>query len=74
MATVAARKEESLDSLMRRFRRKIEKEGLMDEMQKRRFYKSPSVKKREKHEAALKRAAKAARKFQAAEESLKKGK
>lgn len=74
MATVAARKEESLDSLMRRFRRKIEKEGLMDEMQKRKFYKSPSVKKREKHEAALKRAAKAARKFQVAEESLKKGK
>ena len=58
MAQVSARKEESLESMIRRFNRKIEKEGLVEDMWKHTYYKSPSVKKREKHESALKRLAK----------------
>lgn len=63
MAKVIARPEESVESLIRRFRKKVEKAGILDDMRKHEYYKSPAVKKREKHENAMKRAAKAARKF-----------
>lgn len=74
MAKVIAYKDESLESLIRRFKKKIEREDLLIEMRKKDFYKSPSLKKREKHENALKRAAKFARKNQKNEDSVKKGK
>ena len=70
MAKVIAYKDESLESLIRRFKKKIEREDLL--MRKKDFYKSPSLKKREKHENALKRAAKFARKNQKNEDSVKK--
>lgn len=73
MAKVTARRDESLDSLIRRFKKKVEKEAIMDDMRKKQFYKAPSLKKREKHEAALKRAAKAARKLQKNTDQLRKG-
>lgn len=74
MAKVYARKEESLDSLIRRFKRKIEKDGTLEDMRKHEFYKSPSIKKREKHEAALKRNAKTARKLEKFNADYKRGK
>lgn len=74
MAKVYARKEESLDGLIRRFKRKIEKDGTLEDMRKHEFYKSPSIKKREKHEAALKRNAKAARKLEKFNADYKRGK
>lgn len=65
MATVrASYKDESVESLIRKFRKKIEKEGTLFDMRKKDFYKSPATMKREKHEAAVKRAVKAARKYQ----------
>lgn len=73
MAKVTARRDESLDSLIRRFKKKVEKEAIMDDMRKKQFYKASSLKKREKHEAALKRAAKAARKLQKNTDQLRKG-
>lgn len=63
MAKVTAHPGESAESLIRRFKKKVEKAGILEDMRKHEFYKSPSVKKREKHENAMKRAAKAARKF-----------
>ena len=74
MAKVTAHRDESLDSLIRKFKKKVEKEAIMDDMRKKQFYKSPSLKKREKHEAALKRAAKIARKSQRGEDSIKRSK
>lgn len=74
MAKVVAYRDESLDSLLRRFKKKVEKEDLLIELHKKDFYKSPSLKKREKHENALKRAAKIARKSQRSEDSTKRGK
>lgn len=55
---------EDLESMLRRFKRKVEKEEILEDMRKHEFYKSPSVKKREKHENALKRAAIAQRKLE----------
>ena len=45
---------ESLDSMIRRFKKSVEKEGILEDMKKHEFYKSKSVKKRLKHEEALK--------------------
>ena len=45
---------ESLDSMIRRFKKSVEKERILEDMKKHEFYKSKSVKKRLKHEEALK--------------------
>ena len=60
---------EDLESLLRRFRKKVEKEGLVEELRKREYYKSPSLKKREKHKNALKRAAALQRKLERGQNS-----
>ena len=70
MATVRAYRDESVESLIRKFKKKVDKEGILFDIRKYEFYKSPSLKKKEKHENALKRAQKAARKR---EESCRKG-
>jgi len=48
------RTSESVDSLVRRFKKKVEKEGILLDMKKKEYYVSKSVKKRLKHEEALK--------------------
>lgn len=74
MAKVVAYRDESLESLIRRFKKKVEKEDLLVELHKKDFHKSPSIKKREKHKNALKRAAKIARKIMRNEDSVRRGK
>lgn len=39
---------ESIDSALKRFRRECEKEGIIQDMRKHEFYKSPSVLKKER--------------------------
>lgn len=63
MAKVVLRKDETQEALIRRFKKRVEKEGIIEDIRKHEYFKSPAIKAREKHEAALKRAAKAARKF-----------
>ena len=55
MAQVTVRKGEDINKAIRRFKRKVENEGIMKEVKKRRYYLKPSVKKKEKREAAEKR-------------------
>lgn len=55
---IILRPEESVDSAIRRFKKEQIKAGTIQELRKREFYMSPSLKKRKKHEAALKRAKK----------------
>ena len=57
MATYA-RKDETVDSLLRRFKKETMKSGITAELRKREHYVAPSAKRRAKHEAALKRAKK----------------
>ena len=55
MAKVIVRKNETPEKALRRFKRKVEREGIMRDFKKNRYYKKPSVRKKEKVKAAQKR-------------------
>ncbi len=55
MAKVVVRKNENTERAIKRFKRKVEREGIMRDLKKKRYYKKPSVKKKEKQKAAEKR-------------------
>ena len=59
MATVKVRKNEDINKAMRRFKRKIEAEGIMRELKRRRFFVKPSAAKKIKRKNAEKRRRKA---------------
>ena len=61
MARVVVRKNENTEKAIKRFKRKVEKEGIMRDIKKNRHYKKPSVKKKEKRKAAQKRRRKLAK-------------
>tara|TARA_R110002167_G_C12280307_1_gene615039 strand:+ start:105 stop:305 length:201 start_codon:yes stop_codon:yes gene_type:complete len=58
---IIVRKNEPIEKAMRRFKRKVESEGIMRDMKKKRYYKKPSVAKKEKTKAAEKRRRKLAK-------------
>ncbi len=55
MSEVKIGKNESLESALRRFKRQIQKAGVLAEVRKREHYEKPSVKRKKKSEAARKR-------------------
>lgn len=55
MAETRVRKNESLDSALRRFKRSCAKAGVMSEVRKRKYYEKPSVRRKKKSAAARKR-------------------
>ena len=55
MSKIVARKNESLDDALRRFKRSVTKAGTLQEARKREHYEKPSVKRKRKSEAARKR-------------------
>ena len=55
MAQVIVRENESLESALRRFKRKCARAGVLAEIRKREHYEKPSVKRKKKAEAARKR-------------------
>lgn len=63
MATVRSSNHEPLESMLRKFKKKVVKEGIMEDMKKKEFYKKHSIKKKEKSEAARKLAEKSTKKF-----------
>ena len=52
MSEIRVKDNESLDSALRRFKRKCAKSGVMSEIRKREHYEKPSVKRKKKSEAA----------------------
>ncbi|MDR3217135.1 MAG: 30S ribosomal protein S21 [Clostridiaceae bacterium] len=56
MSTVKVGDNESLESAIRRFKRKCARDGIIGDLRKREAYEKPSVKKKKKAEAARKRA------------------
>ena len=54
MADVKASSEESFESLLRRFNKKVQQAGILSEIRRREFYEKPSLKRKRK-EAAKKR-------------------
>jgi small subunit ribosomal protein S21 len=55
MSEVKVGKNETLDSALRRFKRQIQRAGVLAEARRRERYEKPSVKKKKKSEAARKR-------------------
>lgn len=59
MSTVKVGENESLDSAIRRFKRKCARDGIIGDLRRKEHYEKPSVKKKKKAEAARKRMYKA---------------
>ena len=55
MSEIRVKDNESLDSALRRFKRSCAKAGVLSEVRKREHYEKPSVKRKQKSEAARKR-------------------
>ena len=55
MSEIKLKENESLDNALRRFKRQCQKAGVISELRKREFYEKPSVKRKQKSEAARKR-------------------
>ena len=55
MAEVQVQPGESIESALKRFKKKIQKAGILSEIKRREHYVKPSVKKKRKAEAARKR-------------------
>ncbi len=62
MAEVKAFEGEDFERLLKRFKKEVEKAGILSELKKREFYEKPSEKKKKKLKAARRRALKKARK------------
>lgn len=63
MAEVTAGDEESFDSLLKRFNRKVQQDGILAELRRREHYEKPSIKRKRKKAAKKRGAAKGARMF-----------
>jgi small subunit ribosomal protein S21 len=57
MPVVHVREEESFENALRRFKRKVEKSGILTELRKRQHYEKPSVKRKRKTVQARKKMA-----------------
>ncbi|MBQ8761875.1 MAG: 30S ribosomal protein S21 [Clostridia bacterium] len=55
MTMVVVGKDETLDSALKRFKRKCQKDGIIGDLRKREAYEKPSIKRKKKAEAARKR-------------------
>lgn len=55
MSTIIVGEHESVESALRRFKRKCSRNGIIGDLRKKEFYEKPSVKRKKKSEAARKR-------------------
>lgn len=55
MSVVKVGENESVDSAIKRFKRKCQKDGIIGDLRKKEAYEKPSVRKKKKSEAARKR-------------------
>ena len=55
MIKVAIQEGESIDKILKRFKKKYEKAGVLKEFRKRQFFVKPSIKKRVKQAKAIRR-------------------
>ena len=55
MSTIKVGENESIDSALRRFKRKCSRDGIIGDLRRKEHYEKPSVRKKKKSEAARKR-------------------
>lgn len=58
MSTIKVGENESIDSALRRFKRKCSRDGIIVDLRRKEHYEKPSVRKKKKSEAARKRSVK----------------
>lgn len=58
MSTIRVGENESIDSALRRFKRKCSRDGIIGDLRRKEHYEKPSVRKKKKSEAARKRSVK----------------
>ncbi|MBM4277700.1 MAG: 30S ribosomal protein S21 [Deltaproteobacteria bacterium] len=63
MPDVRIKENESFENALRRFKKQVEKTGVLSEVRKREHYEKPSIKRKKKALTAKKRAMKRMRKF-----------
>jgi len=63
LAEVTAGDEESFDSLLKRFNRKVQQDGILAELRRRAHYENPSIKRKRKKAAKKRGAARGTRMF-----------
>jgi small subunit ribosomal protein S21 len=63
LAEVTVGNEESFDSLLKRFNRKVQQDGILAELRRREHYEKPSIKRKRKKAAKKRGAAKGSRSF-----------
>lgn len=64
VTTVLVREDESFENALRRFKKQVEKAGVLSEMRKRQHYEKPSVRRKKKALAARKKMLKKTRMFE----------
>lgn len=64
VTTVLVREDESFENALRRFKKQVEKAGVLSEMRKRQHYEKPSVRRKKKALAARKKMLKKLRMFE----------
>ncbi len=55
MSTIRVGENESVDSALRRFKRKCSRDGIIGDLRRKEHYEKPSVRRKKKREAARKR-------------------
>ena len=58
MSEIRIKENESIDSALRRFKRKCSRDGIIGDLRRKEHYEKPSVRKKKKSEAARKRSVK----------------
>jgi small subunit ribosomal protein S21 len=61
VANVRAGGEESFESLLRRFNKKVQQDGILSEIRRREFYEKPSLKRKRKEAAKRRKTARSSR-------------
>ena len=61
MAEVTVGNEESFESLLKRFNKKVQQHGILSELRRREHYEKPSIRRKRKKAAKRRNAARAAR-------------
>jgi len=60
---VVSGENESIDSLLKRFNKKVQQSGVLSEMRRREFFEKPSIKRKRKEAAKRRKSARASRKM-----------
>ncbi len=61
MANVVAGEHESFDSLLKRFNKRVQQDGILSEVRRREHYEKPSIRRKRKKAATKRKSARASR-------------